>query len=208
MNTLLRDSMILTCEASVPSLNLSIGAYIITDQELPMIHSIKDSVPSIAGSAFVAWNAEVAGDVSVGEESSVWFGAAIRGDMAAVRIGNRTSVQDCAVLHVNTDRPCTIGDDSTIGHGAVLHGCSIGNSCLIGMGAVVLDWARIGDECIVGAGALVTEKKSFPPRSLILGSPAKVVRQLSDEDVAGVRENAAIYVGLSRDAINEYRSIG
>jgi carbonic anhydrase/acetyltransferase-like protein (isoleucine patch superfamily) len=172
-----------------------------------MIHSIKDRAPSIADSAFVAWNAEVAGDVSVGEESSIWFGATARGDIAPIRVGNRTSVQDGAVLHVNVDMPCEIGDDCTIGHGAIIHGCSVGNGCLIGMGAVILNGARIADESIVGAAALVTEGKSFPPRSLILGNPAKVVRQVTEEEVAHIGANAAAYVELGRGAKDDYQTI-
>jgi carbonic anhydrase/acetyltransferase-like protein (isoleucine patch superfamily) len=173
-----------------------------------MIHSIKGKAPSIADSAFIAWNAEVAGDVSVGEDSSVWFGATARGDMAPIRVGKRTSIQDGAVLHVNIGMPCEIGDECTVGHGAILHGCSVGNLCLIGMGAVILNGARIADECIVGASALVTEGKSFPPRSLILGSPAKAVRQVSEEEVAHIRANAGAYVDLGRGAREDYGTAG
>jgi carbonic anhydrase/acetyltransferase-like protein (isoleucine patch superfamily) len=172
-----------------------------------MIHSIKGIAPRIAGSAFVAWNAEVAGDVSVGEDSSVWFSATARGDIAPIRVGRRTSIQDGAILHVNIDLPCEIGDDCTVGHGAILHGCRVGNGCLIGMGAVVLNGAAIGDECIVGAGALVTEGKSFPPRTLVFGNPAKAVRQLGDEDLARVRDNVALYVELTRAARRDYAEI-
>jgi carbonic anhydrase/acetyltransferase-like protein (isoleucine patch superfamily) len=172
-----------------------------------MIHSIKGRSPRIADSAFVAWNAEVAGDASIGEEASVWFGATVRADLAPIRVGARSSVQDGAILHVDRDQPCEIGDDCTIGHGAVLHGCSVGSATLIGMGAIILNRAMISEECIVGAGALVTEGKSFPPRSLILGNPAKLVRQLSDEEAANVRANAARYVELARSVADDYAPV-
>jgi carbonic anhydrase/acetyltransferase-like protein (isoleucine patch superfamily) len=168
-----------------------------------MIHTIRNKAPRIADSAFIAWNAEVAGEALVGEDSSVWYGATLRADLAPVRVGERTSIQDGAVLHVNFDMPCTVGDDCTIGHGAVIHGCSVGNACLIGIGAIILNGASIADECIVGAGALVTEGKSFPPRSLIIGSPARLARTVTDEEVAKIRKNAATYVGLAREAKSE-----
>ncbi len=163
-----------------------------------MIVKFKEKEPDIAMDTFIAENASVIGDVSIGEGSSVWFGAVLRGDIAGIRIGKRSNVQDNAVVHVDTNTPTIIGDDVTIGHSAVVHACKIGNGCLIGMGAVILSNAIIGDESVVGAGAIVTENKEFPPRSLIIGAPAKIIRTLTDEDIKRVKENAAHYVELSR----------
>jgi carbonic anhydrase/acetyltransferase-like protein (isoleucine patch superfamily) len=137
-----------------------------------MIHAILGRTPRIAQSAFAAWNCEIAGDAEIAEYASVWFGAVARADLAAIRIGSFCNIQDNAVIHVDRDMPCALGDYCSVGHGAVLHGCSVGNEVLIGMGAIILSGASIGEGSIVGAGALVTQGKSFPPRSLIVGSPA------------------------------------
>jgi carbonic anhydrase/acetyltransferase-like protein (isoleucine patch superfamily) len=165
-----------------------------------MMHEISGKAPDADKAAFVAWNAEVAGAVELGTDSSVWFGAVLRGDLAPVTVGNRTNVQDNATLHVDTGAPCTIGSGVSIGHNAVLHGCTVGDDCLVGMGAVVLTGAVIGGQSIVGANALVTENKSFPPRSLILGSPAKAVRELRDDEIKKTRTNAEAYIALAREA--------
>jgi carbonic anhydrase/acetyltransferase-like protein (isoleucine patch superfamily) len=139
--------------------------------------------PRLDPTAFVAPGAWVIGDVVLGPDASVWFGAVLRGDSDRIRVGARTNVQDGAVLHTDPGVPCEIGEDCTIGHGAVVHGCRIGNSCLIGMGAVVLSGTVIGDESLVAAGALVPEGKEFPARSLLLGSPVRRLRELTEEDV-------------------------
>jgi carbonic anhydrase/acetyltransferase-like protein (isoleucine patch superfamily) len=165
-----------------------------------MIHRIGDKIPRVENALFIAWNAEVAGNVSIGAESSIWFSATVRGDIAAISIGRGSNIQDGATVHVDTGLPCSIGNGVTVGHNAVLHGCTIGDDCLIGMSAVVLSGAVIGKESIVGAGALVTEGKQFPPRSLLLGSPAKAVRQVDDAMLAKMRENARAYVSLAREA--------
>ena len=165
-----------------------------------MIHEIAGRVPDTKNAAFIAWNAEITGSVRLGKDSSVWFGAVVRGDLAPVSVGNRTNVQDNATLHVDAGAPCAIGNGVTVGHNAVLHGCTVGDDCIVGMGAVILNGALIGAESIVGAKALVTENKSFPPRSLILGSPAKAVRELRDDEVEKPKENAEVYVGLAREA--------
>jgi carbonic anhydrase/acetyltransferase-like protein (isoleucine patch superfamily) len=170
-----------------------------------MIHRIKEKDPDAARAIFVAWNAEVAGSVSLGKESSVWFGAVLRADLEPVTVGSRTNIQDNATVHVDVGAPCVIGDDVTVGHNAVLHGCRVGNGCLIGMGAVVLTGAVIGEQSVVGAGALVTEGKVFPPRSLIIGSPAKAVKSLDERAVEKIRANARTYVALAREAAEEYR---
>ena len=165
-----------------------------------MVHAIGEKVPAVKGAAFLAWNAEVAGDVTLGEETSVWFSATLRGDMAAITVGRGTNVQDNATLHVDTDLPLTVGSGVTIGHNAILHGCTVGNDCLIGMAAVILNGAVIGEQSVVGAGALVTEGKQFPPRSLIVGSPAKVVRQVDDALLEKIRANARTYIGMAQQA--------
>lgn len=162
-----------------------------------MIHNYKNSSPDIGKALFVANSAELAGEVYAGKDSSLWYNVSIRGDLAPVRIGEGSNIQDNSVLHVDRDGPCIIGDYVTVGHGAIVHACTVGNTCLIGMGAIVLNGAEIGDESIVGAGALVTQNKKFPPRSLILGSPAKAARELTEEEVQAIRKNAKEYIKLA-----------
>ena len=172
-----------------------------------MIHAIGAAVPDIHSTAFVAWNAEVAGAVTLGADVSVWFSAVIRADIAAAVVGEGSNIQDGSVLHVDHDAPCIVGRGVTVGHRAVLHSCTVGDNALIGMGAIVLNGAEIGAESIVGAGALVTQGKKFPPRSLILGYPAKLVRELTDQEVAEIRENGRQYVDLARSAGHSYREV-
>jgi carbonic anhydrase/acetyltransferase-like protein (isoleucine patch superfamily) len=150
------------------------------------------------GSAWVAPSADVIGDVRLQEGASVWFGAVIRADNTPIEIGAGTNVQEGAMLHSDPGSPLTIGEDVTVGHHAILHGCTIGNRVLIGMGAVVLNNAVIGDDCLVGAGALVTEGKTFPPGSLIVGVPAQAKRELSPEMIASLKESADGYREKSR----------
>ena len=159
-----------------------------------MIYSFDGITPKIADSAFLAESADIIGDVTIGDGSSIWFGAAIRGDEGKIVIGENSNIQDNATIHSNTK----IGNGVTVGHNAIVHGCEIADNCLIGMGATVLDGARIGEGSLVGAGALVTGGKEFPPKSLILGSPAKLVRELSDDEVAGNIKNAEEYVKLGK----------
>lgn len=150
--------------------------------------------PEVHPSAWVADSATVLGRVRLGAQASVWYGAVVRGDNEPIAIGARSNIQDGSVLHTDVGAPLHIGDDVTVGHQVSLHGCTIGDGSLIGMQAVVLNGARIGRNCLVGAGALVTEGKSFPDNVLILGSPAKAVRELTPEQVQGLRASAARYV--------------
>lgn len=147
-------------------------------------------------SVWIAQTADVVGNVTIGEESSIWYRAVVRGDIAPIEIGEGTNVQDGAVLHGSLGTPVTVGNCVTIGHNAIVHGCTVGNNVLIGMGAIVLDNAVIGDNCIVGAGSLVTKGKEFPAGSLILGSPAKAVRQLTQEEIKKTADNAMEYMVL------------
>ena len=162
------------------------------------IHQLDGLVPQVHPSVFVADSAQVIGHVTLAEDSSVWFGTVIRGDSDRISIGAGSNIQDGSVLHVDRGCPLVIGERVTVGHRVVLHGCSIGDETLVGIGAVVLNGARIGRNCLVGAGALVTEGKEFPDGSMILGSPAKVVRQLTPEQIEGLRRSAEHYIGNAR----------
>lgn len=159
-----------------------------------MILTYKGKTPALDGSVFLADNATVIGDVTAGEDSSVWFGAVIRGDNEPIVIGRRTSIQDNSTLHCDPGHPLTIGDDVTVGHNAVVHGCTVKDGALIGMGAVVLDEAVIGEYAIVGAGAVVTAGTVVPPYALAVGAPARVVRTDRPEQRESNLANAAGYV--------------
>ncbi len=164
-----------------------------------MIKNLKDKKTKIHSEAFVAETADVMGDVTIGEGSSLWYGSVARGDMNYITIGKCTNVQDNATLHVDTKSPLEIGDYTTVGHNAVVHGCKVGNNCLIGMGTIILNDAVIGDNCIIGAGALITERVTIPPNSLVVGSPGKVKRELTKEEIETVKNNAIRYEKLWRD---------
>ena len=157
------------------------------------LYALDDLIPQIAPSAWVADNAQVIGDVSVGDDASVWFGATVRGDSARIVIGAGSNIQDGSALHADEGLPLTIGDNVTVGHQVMLHGCTVGDESLIGIGAIVLNGAKIGKNCLVGAGSLVTEGKQFPDGSMLMGSPAKVVRQLTPEQIEGLRQSAKHY---------------
>ncbi|MEG0250869.1 MAG: gamma carbonic anhydrase family protein [Peptostreptococcus sp.] len=163
-----------------------------------MIRNYKDKRPKIAKSSYVDIASSVIGYVELGEQVSVWPSASIRGDQERfVKVGKCSNIQDCVVIHGYSDTE--IGEYVSIGHGAIVHGATIGNNVLIGMGAIVLDDVVIGDNCIVGAGALITGNKKFESGSMILGSPAKAVRKLSQEEIEGIKENALNYMSLMKD---------
>lgn len=154
--------------------------------------------PDTSRAAFVAANATVIGDVTLGTNSSVWYGCVLRGDINSIVIGEGTNVQDGTIVHLADDYGVKVGNYTTIGHAAIVHACDIGNECLIGMGATVLDGAVIGDQCIVGANALVKQRFVAPPGSMILGAPAKVVRPLTEAERAGLRHWAEKYVEVAK----------
>ncbi len=165
-----------------------------------MLRSYRSILPRIHPTAFIDHSAQVIGDVEIGAESSVWMHAVIRGDVNRITIGRRTNIQDGTIVHVaHGTHPTTIGDDVTVGHAAVLHGCTVGNGCLIGMGALLLDGAEIGEASIVAAGALVPEDMKVPARSLVMGRPAVKRRDLTEAEVAAIRESANRYVGYRED---------
>lgn len=151
-----------------------------------------------AEAAFVAVSAVVVGAVSLGRDSSVWYGAVIRGDLMGIRIGAGSNIQDGAILHVTHELGVDLGENVTVGHGAILHGCIIEKECLIGMGAIVLDGARIGEGSVVGAGSLVPEGRAIPPGSLLMGTPARIVREVKPEERERIRKLAESYVQLAR----------
>ena len=174
-----------------------------------MIYNYKDLKPKIGKNVFVADSADIIGDVEIAEDCSIWFGTVIRADVHYIKIGKRVSVQDLSMVHVthfkgddkSTGNPTVIEDDVTIGHRVMLHGCTIKKACLIGMSATILDGAIIGEESIVGAGSLVTKNKKFPPRSLIMGSPAKVVRELTIDEIKELYASAKRYVEFKNNYI-------
>ncbi|MBI3359212.1 MAG: gamma carbonic anhydrase family protein [Nitrospirae bacterium] len=164
-----------------------------------MIHSFQGKTPKIHANIFLAPSADVIGDVEIGNDSSVWFNTVIRGDVHFIRIGERTNIQDLSILHVTRKtHPLIIGNDVTVGHHVTLHGCTISNRVLIGMGAVLLDGAVISDDAIVGAGALITEGMTIPPFTLAIGVPAKIKRGLTEEEIAFLRKSAQNYVELAQ----------
>ena len=162
------------------------------------LYSLDTLSPRIASTAWVADSAQVIGNVELDEDASVWFGVVIRGDTETIRVGKGSNIQDCSVLHADIGKPLNVGANVTVGHKVMLHGCTIGDGSLIGIGAIVLNGAKIGKGCIVGAGALVTEGKEFPDGSMIIGSPAKAVRELSAEQQAHLQLSALHYIENAR----------
>jgi carbonic anhydrase/acetyltransferase-like protein (isoleucine patch superfamily) len=158
------------------------------------LYALDGVAPRVAEGAWVADSAQVMGNVELGEDVSIWFGSVIRGDTEVIRIGRGSNIQDGSVLHADIGKPLDVGENVTVGHKVMLHGCTIGDGSLIGIGAIVLNGARIGKGCIVGAGALVTEGKEFPDGSMIIGSPAKAVRELTAEQQQGLIGSARHYI--------------
>jgi gamma-carbonic anhydrase len=172
-----------------------------------MIRTFQGITPVIPKSCFIEDTAVVIGDVVMGEQCSVWFHTVIRGDVHYIRIGHRTNIQDLSMLHVTHDtHPLIIGSDVTIGHHVVLHGCTLKDRVLIGMGAIVMDGALIGEDSVVGAGALVTERTIVPPKSLVLGSPAKVRRPVTEKELSWIRESSTNYVRYAGQYMNDSHS--
>ena len=177
------------------------------------IIKFKKYLPSIKDRVFIAKSADVIGRCEISEDSSIWFGSIIRADVHYIKIGKRSSVQDGSMVHVthykkedmSDGNPTIIGDDVTVGHKVMLHGCTIENACLIGMSATILDGVVIGKESIVGAGSLVTKNKKFPPRSLIMGSPAKLIRELTDDEVKELYSSAKRYVSFKDEYLEPNR---
>lgn len=169
-----------------------------------MVRPYRGVVPTVPASVYVDQSAQVIGDVVLGEQCSLWMNVVVRGDVNYIRIGARTNVQDGTVVHVmRGTHPTVIGEDVSIGHSATVHGCTIEDRVLVGMGAIVLNGARIGHDSIVAAGALVVERAVIPPRSMVMGSPAKVRRSLTDEEVASIRDYAERYVKYRLDYMDE-----
>ena len=165
-----------------------------------MLRPYKGSRPRVHPTAFVDQSAQVIGDVEIGEGSSVWMNVVMRGDVHWIKMGRRSNVQDGTIVHVmNGTHPTTIGDDVTIGHAAIIHGCTLHDRVLIGMGAIILNGAEVGEDCIIAAGTLLPEGMTVPPRSLVMGSPGKVRRTLTDADVASILEFASRYVEYRLD---------
>lgn len=158
-----------------------------------MLKNLGEIKPQIHKDAFIAETAAVIGDVKIGEGSSIWYGTVIRGDIEDIIIGKFSNIQDNATVHTETDVPTRIGDYTVVGHNAIIHGCSVGNNTLVGMGSTILNNAVIGDNCIIGAGSVVTEGKTIPDNSMVIGIPGKVVRQVTEDEVKAIRNNAERY---------------
>jgi carbonic anhydrase/acetyltransferase-like protein (isoleucine patch superfamily) len=164
-----------------------------------MIRHFRDKVPSVADSVFIADTALVIGDVEIGEDSSVWFGSVVRGDVNRIRIGARTNIQDMTMIHVSSKtHSTTLEDEITVGHRVTLHGCHVESRCLIGIGAILLDGVRVGKNSLVAAGSLLTPGTQIPPRSLVMGAPAKVKRELTDDELAYLDRSWRNYVELKQ----------
>jgi carbonic anhydrase/acetyltransferase-like protein (isoleucine patch superfamily) len=163
------------------------------------VFALGDTQPALGDGVFVAPNATIIGDVVVGEGSSVWFGSVLRGEVNYIRIGKRTNIQDHTIIHVNTGmHPTVLEDEITVGHAVVLHGCYVESGCLIGISSTLLDGVRISRDSLVAAGSLVTPNTVIPPRSLVMGSPARIKRELTDDEVSGIHRNWQSYVELSQ----------
>ena len=163
-----------------------------------MKYSLEGISVQIEGEVFIAPTATLIGNVLLKDKSSVWWGAVLRGDYERITIGERTNIQDNCIVHMDADFPVTLGNQVTVGHKAVLHGCTIGNNALIGINSVIMNDVVIGDDCLIGSNTLLTEGKQIPPRSLVVGSPGKIIRELNDEEVAEITEFSDRYVRNSK----------
>ncbi len=159
-----------------------------------MIYQFEEHTPSLPEEYYAADTATLIGAVTLGHQSSIWFGAVLRGDIEPVIVGERSNIQDNSVAHTSTNFPVILGDDVTVGHNVTLHGCTVGSNCLIGMGAILLDGAKVGNNCIVAAGALVKQGQEIPAGSMAVGAPARVIRKLTAEEIAGIRRYADRYI--------------
>ena len=163
-----------------------------------MIQELEGNIPRIDESTYISESVDIIGDVTIEENANIWFGTRLRGDMNKIVIGKNTNIQENTVVHVDKNCPCLIGKDVTIGHGAIIHGCEICDNVLVGMGSIILNNAKIGKNTIIGAGSLITQGKVFPEGVLILGNPAKVVRELSEAEIESIKNSANNYVNLSK----------
>jgi carbonic anhydrase/acetyltransferase-like protein (isoleucine patch superfamily) len=161
-----------------------------------MIYRFKDHTPVLPDDYYVADSASVIGDVTLENQASIWFGAVLRGDIEPIMVGERSNIQDNSVAHTSKGCPVTLGAGVTVGHQVTLHGCTVGNNCLIGMGAILLDGSQIGDDCIIGAGALVKQNQQIAAGCIAVGSPARVIRRLKEEEISKIRKYAERYVAL------------
>ncbi len=172
-----------------------------------MIQRFKQKAPELGQDVFIAPNAVLLGNVKIGEQSSIWYGVTIRGDVNSIRIGKKTNIQDGCVVHVTGTQSTTVGDSVTAGHGAIIHGCKIGNLCLVGIGAVILEGSELGEGCVVAAGSLIPPNKFFPERSFIIGTPALIKRSVTDEEYEWIRHSAEHYLDVARDHQHELSSV-
>lgn len=163
-----------------------------------MIYSLENHHPELDSTVFVAPGAQLIGNIKLGKESSVWFNAVVRGDNAPIVIGERSNIQDGSILHVDDDVPLAIGNEVTVGHHVILHGCTIKDRALVGMGSTIMNHAVIGEEVLIAANTLITQGKVIPPRTLVMGNPGKVVRELNEQEVESLRRSAEHYVAQSR----------
>lgn len=163
-----------------------------------MIMDFEGINPKINKNTYISESVDIIGKVEIDENANIWFGTRLRGDMNKIVIGANTNIQENSVVHVDVNSPCIIGKDVTIGHGAIIHGCTISDNVLVGMGSIILNNAQIGKNTIIGAGSLVTQGKSFKDGVLILGNPAKIVRELTDDEIKGIKSSADNYVNLSK----------
>ncbi|QCX34247.1 gamma carbonic anhydrase family protein [Caloramator sp. E03] len=163
-----------------------------------MIIKFKDDYPKIHSSCFIAENSTIIGKVKIDEGSSIFFNVVLRGDVEEIAIGKYTNIQDNCTVHTDINYPAKIGDEVTVGHNCIIHGCNIGNNCIIGMGSIILNGAEIGENCIIGAGSLVTQNYKIPPNTLCFGSPAKIIRELTKDEIYQIKKYAMHYVETAK----------